>query len=568
MNIPLEYLGESDIIVVMYITKPIRTSQNGKTYQSILLRESYREAGKVKNRTLANLTHCKPEEVAAIEFALKHKEDLAALPQMIPSLRLQQGFSVGAVWTVYQLARRLGIENALGTRREGKLALWQVMTRVIDQGSRLSAVRLAPTHAGGDVLGMDRGVDENDLYENLTWLSAHQEEIEQRLFTYRRGRQKPNLFLYDVTSTYLEGNQNELADFGYNRDGKKGKKQLVIGLLCDEEGDPVSTEVFTGNTSDMKTLKNQVDKAAERFGCERVTFVGDRGMIKSRQIADLTEMGFHYITAITKPQIETLIRSGAIQLEFFDETLCEIVQEGTRYILRRNPHRAEEIAATRREKQHRIEKWAKEKSEYLQAHPRASAAKARDRVQKKIAKLLVHRWLAANLQGRTISLQVDALAVETESRLDGCYVIKTDLPEEAADSQLVHDRYKDLAEVERAFRTCKTAHLEVRPVYVRTKENTRGHVLVVMLAYLLIRALRQVWSSFDLTVEEGLKQLTTLCSIEVRIQGQATCQKIPVPRETSQQHLQALQIKLPEVLPCRNVRVVTRKKLQDQRKSL
>ncbi|RJP21278.1 MAG: hypothetical protein C4527_23705 [Candidatus Omnitrophota bacterium] len=209
----------------MYITKPIRTSKNGKTYQSILLRESYREDGKVKNRTIANLTHCKPKEVAAIEFALKHKGDFAALPQTLPSLQLQQGFSVGAVWTVYQLAKRLGIEDALGTGREGKLALWQVMARVIDQGSRLSAVRLAQTHAGCDVLGMERGFDENDLYENLTWLSTQQEAIERRLFAHRRGRQKPNLFLYDVTSTYREGDQNELAAFGYNRDGKKGKKQ-------------------------------------------------------------------------------------------------------------------------------------------------------------------------------------------------------------------------------------------------------------------------------------------------------------------------------------------------------
>jgi transposase len=154
-----------------------------------------------------------------------------------------------------------------------------LLSRVLEQGSRLSAVRLAQVHAACDVLGIQRGFDENDLYANLTWLSTHQEAIEKRLFAKRRGRQKPELFLYDVTSSYLEGECNAYGAYGYNRDGKPGKKQIVIGLLCDEQGEPVSTEVFRGNTQDPKTFAAQVKKARERFGCERVTFVGDRGMI-------------------------------------------------------------------------------------------------------------------------------------------------------------------------------------------------------------------------------------------------------------------------------------------------
>jgi len=267
----------------MHVARARWPSSNGKTYESIYLRESFRQDGKVKKRDIANLTHCDPAEIAAIELALKHKGDLAALASL-DGVRLQEGASVGAVWTAAEIARRLGLDQALGTDFSGQLALWQVIARLLDQGSRLSAVRLAQVHAACDVLGIRRGFDENDLYENLTWLCQHQEQIELRLFAARRGRRKPELFLYDVTSSYLEGEDNALGAYGYNRDGKKGKKQIVIGLLCDEEGAPISTEVFRGNTQDPQTFGAQVSKASQRFGCQRVTFVGDRGMIKSGQI--------------------------------------------------------------------------------------------------------------------------------------------------------------------------------------------------------------------------------------------------------------------------------------------
>jgi hypothetical protein len=187
---------------------------------------------KVKNRTIASLTTCDPQEIAAIELALEHKDDLTVLASLKDTVELQEGPSVGAVWTVYQIAKRLGIQKALGTSFDGKLALWQIIARVIEQGSRLSAVRLARTHAACDILQIQRGFDENDLYDNLSWLSQHQEKIERRLLVSRRGNKKPDLFFYDVTSSYLEGENNQLAAYGYNRDKKRGKQQLVIGLLC------------------------------------------------------------------------------------------------------------------------------------------------------------------------------------------------------------------------------------------------------------------------------------------------------------------------------------------------
>src|SRR6266851_4112596 len=255
-------------------------TRGDKTYTRHLLRESYRANGKVLHRTIANVSQCSAAEIEALRLALRHKENLEHLGTIQDAITLQQGLSFGAVWTVYQVARRLGIAKALGTTREGKLALWQVIARVIDQGSRLSAVRLAMSHAACDVLGLGT-FDEDALYENLDWLVGVQASVEDRLFAQRTKAKPINLFLYDVTSSYLEGTQNALAAFGYNRDGKKGKRQIVIGLLCDEDGHPVSIEVFPGNTQDPQTFAAQINKVKARFGVHAITFVGDRGMIKS-----------------------------------------------------------------------------------------------------------------------------------------------------------------------------------------------------------------------------------------------------------------------------------------------
>ena len=456
--------------VDMYVARASWPSSNGKTYQSIYLRESYRDGDQVRKRNIANLTHADPKEIAAIELALQFKGNLAALGSL-DQVHLSQGLSVGAVWTVAETARRLGIDQALGAGFAAQLALWQVLARVLEQGSRLSAVRLAQVHAACDVLGIQRGFDENDLYNNLTWLHTHQEAIEKRLFAKRRGQQKPELFFYDVTSSYLEGECNAFGAYGYNRDGKKGKKQIVIGLLCDAQGEPVSTEVFRGNTQDPKTFAAQVNKARERFGCERVTFVGDRGMIKSGQIEDLSQAGFHYITAITKPQIDTLIEARLIQMGLFAAEICEVEREGVRYVLRRNPIRAEQMAASRADKQATVEQLREGLSRYLDQHPRAKVATAEKALRAKIAQLKIQAWLQAQTEGRTLQLTVNQRALEETSRLDGCYVIKTDLPASAASKQVVHDRYKELTLVEQAFQAEPMALSLFQPV----GRNHRGN---------------------------------------------------------------------------------------------
>jgi len=548
----------------MYIDTS-RITRGGKTYTRHLLRESYRASGKVLHRTIANVSHCSEAEIAAMRLALRHKEDLEHLGTIQDAITLKQGVSFGAVWTVYHIARRLGIEKALGTTREGKLALWQVIARVIDQGSRLSAVRLAMAHAACDVLGLGP-FDEDALYENLDWLAGAQASIEDRLFAQRTQTKPVNLFLYDVTSSYLEGTHNALAAFGYNRDGKKGKMQIVIGLLCDEDGHPVSIEVFPGNTQDPRTVAAQLTKVKSRFGATEITFVGDRGMIKGQQIDDLVQHGFHYITAITKPQIAKLLRTGTLQMELFDQELAEVLtEEGIRYVLRRNPVRAQEVRDTRDAKLATLQAQVAKQNHYLTDHPRA---KAQGAVQKLVARAKTWRiadWVELTLEERTITLIVKTNAQQEAAQLDGCYVLKTDLTPQQAHKELVHDRYKDLASVESAFRTCKTAHLEVRPLFVRREARTRAHALVVMLAYQIIRYLASCWSAFDVTVAEGLHALTTLCLVEVAPQHAPSYHCLPTPRDAIARLLHSADITLPKAFSLSGVRVSTRKKLQSER---
>jgi len=544
-----------------------KTTIGGRTYYRFLLRQSYRAHGRVRHRTIANLSRCTQAEIEAIGLALQHKGQLADLRRAAGApLDLRQGLSVGAVGLLAGLARRIGLVQSLGTDRPGKLALWQVIARVIDQGSRLSAVRLAGGHAAADLLGLE-GFHEDHLYANLGWLADHQAGIEQRLFRALHPLRPPELFLYDVTSSYLEGGHNALAAWGYNREGKRGKMQLVIGLLCDQEGNPLSIEVFAGNTSDPKTLGSQIKKAVERFGAQGVTFVGDRGMIRGPQVKELGQAGFHYITAITKPQIEALLARGVLQLELFEEQVAEVssVAEAVRYILRRNPHRAHEMEQSRQSKQAVLAQGVRERNRYLAEHPRARVETARRHLRQQAERLKLSGWVQLQAQGRVLQLVLDPEALAEVKKLDGCYVLQTDLPAAQASAPVVHARYKDLALVEQDFRTCKTVELELRPVFVQTERSTRGHALVVMLAHRLIKELERRWAGEDLTVGEGIRQLSSLCVTEVLVGGQVKDQLVPEPRAQLKRLLALAGVSLPKRVRPRGVKVSTKKKLVSHR---
>lgn len=558
-HIILVYYSYPAILVVMYVD----ISKSGRS-RRVLLRESYREDGKVKKRTIANISNCSDESVAILQFALRNSDKLPEVISDQAELDISHGKSVGAVLVAAEIASRTSLTQSLGSGRQPDLALWQIIARLIDQGSRLSAVRLHQTHALAEAIGLEKGFCEDDLYKNLAWLADNQAEIEDRLFKARHAEEKVDLFLYDVTSSYLEGTHNELGNYGYNRDGKKGKMQIVIGLLCDQKGDPVSVQVFSGNTSDVTTFSDQIKKVADRFGCKRITFVGDRGMIKSGQKEELTESGFSYITALTRNQIETLEKNGVIQLGLFDEKLCEVEKDNLRYILRRNPCRADDIAVTRSSKEAKIKTLIQKKNEYLTEHPKAKVETALREINAKIEKLNC-KWLDIKTEDQKITLFIDTDMLTEISRLDGCYVITTNLPADAVTTQQAHAYYKDLSKVERAFRESKTGHLELRPIHVRKEKSTRGHVFVVMLAYLLRRQLERAWEKVDVTMEEGLNCLATLSSVDMGLAGEIKIEQIPKPQGLCEKLLDALKFTLPTKIIRSKLNVSTKVKTRKRR---
>ena len=283
-------------------------------------------------------------------------------------------------------------------------------------------------------------------------------------------------------------------------------------------------------------------------------------MIKSAQIQDLKAEHFHYITAITKPQIATLLKQDVFQIEQFTEKLCEIDSDGIRYILRRNPQRVAEITQSRLEKIHKVQRFITQQNAYLAQHPRAKVAVALRKSTQWLQQLKLSAFAHIEAQERQLALTLDAKKHAAISALDGCYVIKTELPQEEVSAETVHQRYKDLAFVEQGFRTIKTGLLETRPIFVRKEQRTKGHVLVVMLAYILVQELQQLWAGMNITVEEGLLELSMLTTIEMQI-GPRCYQQIPQPREGGRKLLELAHVRLPEALPSRNIKVATRKKL-------
>ena len=270
----------------MYVARVKSKGKNGKSFVSVLLRQSTRVGTKVKTNTIAVLTHMPKHVIASVEQAIKSPE--AATFQQIKDsedapLTLRNGLSFGAVWTVHEVAKQLGIPQAIGKGFFAQLMLWQVFARLLFPSSSLLAmVRKAAESLAGSVLNWKQGFNENDLYESSAWIDENQKRIEKTLF--ENGQKTESLYLYDVTSSYFEGEHNELAAYGYNRDKKKGKKQVVIGLLTDSKGQPCSIRVFEGNTADTSTFGQNISTLKKEFGCSNITVVGDRGMIKGPQI--------------------------------------------------------------------------------------------------------------------------------------------------------------------------------------------------------------------------------------------------------------------------------------------
>ena len=465
----------------MFVARVKSKGKAGKIYESILLRESVREGSRVNSRTLAILTKMPKWLIDTIEAAVKRHaagdepvvfehdepsptEAITSINQSAESpVTIEQCESFAAFWLVKCVADKIGISHALRPancpknlrqpldKDYSQIAVLRVCARLLNPGiSLLGITRFVNMSCARRLFSWQHSWTEDDLYEHHgTWLSNRQPDIEKSLWkknhTDSARDSDEDLFLYDVTSSYFEGTENELSAFGYNRDGKKGKKQVVIGLLTDRQGDPCSIKVYTGETRDFNTFGDALDLAKNLFQADNIVMVGDRGMIKSDQIQAVTEAGGFYISSLTKPQINKLLRRGVFQLELFDEDVAEVIDKdgtGERYILRRNPVRAEEMKTSRRGKQAALEAALTKSNNYLKDHPGADVKVQIKHLSAKLTKLRLKRWISIEQVSdlRELKTVIDEEALQEEEKLDGCYVVRSNLPAGSYQAEAIHDR--------------------------------------------------------------------------------------------------------------------------------
>lgn len=533
----------------------IESVPNRKSPPTVLLRESYREKGVVKKHTIANLTKWPKILVADMKSSLAGKTIEQSKVQTDVINDFQSGPVFGVLAVLKKLADEIGLTKALGTTRLARLTLFLILARIPHQGSRLSAVRWARNHAVKEILELNY-FNEDDLYKALDWAEENQERIEKTLYKkYVKDNGKPPiLVLYDITSSYFEGDLNELAEYGYDRDKKKGKKQIVIGLLTGPDGEPLSVEVFRGNTTDSTTVSDQVKKLIHRFRIDEVVFVGDRGMVKTKGKAAIkAKDGFHYITALTDPQIRKLLKNGIFQTDLFDEDVVEVGgEQGKRYILRRCELRQRKEHYRREDKIARLSKAVSERNQFVSGSEKAKPEAGLKKLNLWAKQHKILSFVDLFLENDQIKMVVDKDKKVDDSLLDGCYVVETDVSDDKLDKESVWDRYGDLQKVERDFRRMKTTLIEIRPIFVRKESRTRGHVFVSMLSLKIARLMEsRLYNVFQttresddaVTVEDAMAALLRLCLQYYRI-GDQTVIGLPKPDDYQQKILDALGVKI------------------------
>jgi len=464
---------------------------NRNSPPAVLLRESYREGGKIRKRTLANLSKLPDTVVDNLRIVLKGG---AAIENLSESFSVERSLPHGHVAAVLGTIKKLSLHNLIAAENSRKraLVLAMIVARILDPRSKLATARGLNSETCfsslSELLGLEKA-DEDELYEAMDWLVSRQESIENELAN--RHLSEGALVLYDVSSTYFEGTQCPLARYGYNRDKKKGFLQIVFGLICDKLGCPVAVEVFEGNTSDTTTITAQIEKVRHRFGIQQVVWIGDRGMItNTRILAEFQPVeGLDWITALRAPQIRKLVEQEAVQLSLFDET--DLVEfscsdyPDERLIACRNPMLAEEKSLT---KVALLQATEQELHKIVIATSRDKRAlKGADQIGLRVGRVLnskgVGKYFNIAITEESFSFSRNEVAIAKDSALDGVYIIRTSVKPETLDAASAVRAYKSLSQVEQAFRSYKTIDLKVRPIYHRLEQRVKAHVFLCMLAY-------------------------------------------------------------------------------------
>lgn len=482
----------------MHVVK-IVNRHGGRIYVSHLVRQSYREGGKVKNRTIASLSGLPPQVIEAVQRSLAGETLLPA-----SQLTIERSRPFGHAAAVVGATRKVGLEGVLDPQpgRQRDLVLAMIASRVLQPASKLATSRLWSATSLGELLEVEEA-DENDLYAAMDWLLERQDAIERRLA--ERYLKPGGVVLYDLSSTYVEGEHCPLAKQGYSRDGRPDKPQIEFGLLTNAEGWPVAIEAFAGNTADPATFQGQVEKVKERFGVAEVVWTADRGMLTGAQVSKLQEVvGASWITALRSPTIKQLVEAGTIQPSLFDrQNLAEVYDErypGERLIVCHNPLLAEKrarkredmLAATERELT-KVAAMVARGAGGGRAGLRGEAAIG-ERVGRVVNKYKMAKHFNRAITEQSFTYSRNEASIAQEAALDGLYVLRTNVPGERLDSAGVVLAYKSLGHVEQAFRHFKLTDLEVRPIYHYTEPRVRAHLLLCMLAYLVQRTLQQAWA--------------------------------------------------------------------------
>jgi transposase len=481
----------------MYIEKvPNRNSP-----PAVLLRESYREGDQVKKRTLANLSKLPDDIIDNLKLALKGAT--LSMNEGIPNhFEVIRSLPHGHVMAILETIKKLGLDKIISEKssRIRNVVVAMIVARIINPKSKLATARGFNSETGsqslGQLLDLEKA-DEDELYNALDWLLEKQEKIEKHLAL--KHLQSGTLVLYDVTSTYLEGNGCELGKYGYNRDKKKGKTQIVFGLLCSAKGCPIAVEVFEGNTSDGATLSGQIEKVRKGWGIENVVWVSDRGILTNSKIKELVKPieGLDYITGLTKPQIRKLAEVEVIQLGLFDQVnLVEFESEDypeERLIACRNPFIAQKNQLQR---EALLEAVEKELDLIVQATQREKRAlKGQDKIALRVGKILnqfkVNKYYNLEITEEGFSYQRKLELIAQETALDGVYVLRTSLESTLMDAATTVKAYKSLSQVEEAFRCYKSIDLKVRPIYHYKGDRVKAHIFLCMLAYYVEWHLKQ-----------------------------------------------------------------------------
>ena len=486
----------------MHVTTTTRRVGD-REYNATLLRRSYRQGGKVKKETLANLSHLPADAIDALRRVLAG----VALMSVDDAFTIERSLPAGHVTAALAMARRLELSKVLDRSpcRERDLCMAMILGRVICPGSKLGTVRTLGQSTLASELGVD-GADEDDLYAAMDWLLERQSRIEDRLAA--RHLADGEMVLYDVSSSYFEGRTCPLAKLGYSRDGKRGLAQIIYGLLCDMAGRPVAVEVFTGEVHDDKTLPSQVTKLKDRFALSRVIVVADRGMVTKANIELLGQAsGVDWITALKAPTIKKLARSGIFQPSLFDEqNLGEITDvdefPGERLIVCRNPLVGAQRARKRNELLDATDTDLAEIAHRVAHGTLHGADQIGLAVGPALKRYRVRKHFQIAITDTTFTHTRDTAAIAAEAALDGFYILRTSVTQTDLHSGDVVRAYKNLEQAERAFGSLKGPELQIRPIHHHLETRVRAHVLICMLAYYLTWHLKAAWKPLLFTDED------------------------------------------------------------------